>query len=199
MRMAIIAVLSVVSLAGAVVSCAKKTSDLDTYIEEIRASGVSEMGRNQILFVASVCAGSVVLEYRADAASGRYLPSYTSTTCPNPGVDTVDLEQWKQARRAEAEKLVNSLKRFADADGSGFVTTDEAFAFRRSVEFGYLAAQVIRDEEAKLESIARASGIDLEEAARRVEEYRVLARRITEAGVGELPDVTIGTPEGISE
>ncbi len=199
MRTGAIAVLSVLTLAGAVLSCAKKTSDLEAYIDEIRASGVSEMGRSHIYSVASICAGSTVLEYRADATSGRYSPYYTSTTCPNPDADTAELERSKRVRRGEADKLVTSLKRFADADGSGFVTTEEAFDFRRSVEFGYLAAEVIRNEGPKLELIARACGDDVEETARRVGEYRVLARRITEAGVAELPDVAVGTAEGTSE
>jgi hypothetical protein len=92
---------------------------------------------------------------------------------------------------SEADILVDQLKPFADADDSGFVTTEEAADFRWLVEYGYLVAQVIRDEGPSIDFVARASGKDLGDAERRVEEYKALARRITEAGVTDLPDVTV--------
>jgi hypothetical protein len=114
-----------------------------------------------------------------------------SATCPKPDADTAEIKQWKELRLSETDVLVNELKRFADVDGSGFITTREAGEFRRLVEYGYLVAQVIRDEGPNLDFVVRASGNDAEEAVRRMEEYKALARRISEAGVTDMPDITV--------
>ena len=54
-----------------------------------------------------------------------------------------------------------------------------------------MVAQVIRDEGPNIDFVVRASGKDLEEAERQMKEYKALAQRITEAGVTDLPDVTV--------
>jgi len=170
---------------------ARGGEDLEAYIEGIRASGISEMGLVQLRSIAAICAGSTILEYRVDEASGQYWPSYRSTTCPRPETDTAGITEWKELRMTESQKLAGELKQFADADGSGFVTTAEASEFRRLVEFGYLVDQVIRDEGASLDLVARASGKSDEDAARDIDEYRKLARRINESGLTTLPELIV--------
>jgi len=177
----IVCLIPVVSLAG------EKQSDLDTYIEGIKASGMSEMGRGQISSVASICTGSLILEYRFDEASGRYWPSYTSATCPKPDSDPPEVERWKQLMVSEKDQLVPRLKQFADADGSGFVTTFEASEFRYLIEFGYLAGQLFRSGVADLEDLSKASGRDPKDAGDRLTAYKNLARKINDSGVAELP------------
>jgi len=191
MKTLVMAMLGLLMLSDTVQSQAEHGADLEAYLEEIRASGISEMGRSHIRSVASVCVGSSILEYRLDEVSGRYWPSYMSATCPSPNADTPEIDQWKKLRLSDAEMLVDKLKPFADADDSGFVTTKEATDFRWLVEFGYLVAQVIRDEGPSIDFIVRASGKDLEDAMGRIEAYKGLAQRITEAGVTHLPDVTV--------
>lgn len=94
---------------------------------------------------------------------------------------------------------MDKFKQFADADQSGFVTTKEAGKLRQLLEYGFLVAQVIRDEGAKMEFVVRASGKNLDEATQELESYRALARRIAEAGVTNLPDVTVADAGSPSE
>jgi hypothetical protein len=166
-------------------------ADLAAYLEQIRASGISEVGKADLATIASICAGGTLLEYRMDEASGRYWPGYMSTTCPKPNADPPEIERWKQLTRSESDVLVGKLKRFADADESGFVTTREASDFRFLVEYGYLVAQVIRDQGAKMELVVRASGKDLETATRDIARYRALASQLGQAGITCLPDVAV--------
>jgi hypothetical protein len=172
-------------------------ADLAAYIESIRASGMSEMAQSQIGSVASIVAGASILTFRANTESGRYWPSYMSATCPNPNADPPELTRWKTHKTDERSVVLQQLKPFADADGSGFVTTQEGGDFRFLLEFGYLAAQVIRDEAATVQAIARASGKDVADAEASLREYAALSKRITEAGVAGLPEVVIpGTGSG---
>ena len=165
----------------------EKQSDLESYIEGIRASGISEMGRNQVYSVAAICCGSTVLTYRSDEASGRFWPSYTSATCPKPEADPPEIERWKELKVSETDLLVPRLKPFADTDGSGFVTTEEASDFRYLIEYGYLAQQVAQDQGANAKFLAKASGQDPKDAMDRLATYKELARKIIDSGVAELP------------
>ena len=165
-----------------------KQSDLETYIEGIRASGISEMGRNHLRMIAGICVGSTILEYRFDEASGRYWPSYMSAKCPKPGAVALEIESWRKFKVSESDKLLPRLKPFADANGSGFVTTEEASEFRWLIEYGYLAERVIRDSGRELAYLAKASGKEPKEAGERLAAYKELARRIIDAGVAEPPD-----------
>jgi hypothetical protein len=185
---AVLFVLASVAAAGAQQG---KPSDLESYLESIRAARISEVGRSQILTIAGICAGATILDYRKDESSGRYWPSYTSATCPKPDADPPQVEQWKKLRLSESDVLTDKLKPFADTDGSGFVTTKEASDFRWLVEFGYLVNQVNREEGTSAALIARASGYDTGEVARKVKEYDALAHKIDEAGVTKLPQVKL--------
>lgn len=166
-------------------------ADLTAYLQEIRTSGVSEFGKMQLNSVAGICSGATIFEYRLDKESGRYWPSYTSATCPKPGADPPEIEKWKRLTLSDTAMLVGKLKPFADFDASGFVTTQEASDFRWLVEYGYLVAQVIRDEGAKMEFVTRASGKDLTTASRDLARYQDLARKLAGAGITCLPDATV--------
>jgi hypothetical protein len=172
-------------------------ADLTAYIESIRASGMSEAAQMQVGSIASVVAGATILTYQVDPESGRYWPGYMSTTCPNPNADPPELTRWKSLKTDESAVVLEQLKPFADADGSGFVTSQEGSDFRWLLEFGYLAAQTIRDEEATVQAIARASGKDVAATEASLREFAALSERITAAGVAGLPEVVVpGTKSG---
>jgi hypothetical protein len=77
------------------------------------------------------------------------------------------------------------------------VTSQEGSDFRWLLEFGYLAAQTIRDEEATVQAIARASGKDVAATEASLREFAALSERITAAGVAGLPEVVVpGTKSG---
>ena len=172
-------------------------ADLTAYIETIRASGMSEMAQSQVGTVAGIVAGTTILFFQPDPESGRYWPGLMSTNCPNPNADAPELTRWKSLKKDESAEVLQQLKPFADADGSGFVTTQEGGDFRNLLEFGYLAAQVIRDEAASVQAIARASGKDVTATEASLREYVALSKRITQVGVAGLPEVVIpGTEFG---
>ncbi len=165
--------------------------DLTAYIESIRASGMSENASMQIGSVASILAGGTVLSYQKDPESGRYWGSYMSTTCPNPNADPPELTRWKQLKTDDTSKVRQQLRPFADADGSGFVTTSEGSDFRYLLEFGYLAAQAIRDDGATIEAVSRADGKDIAATEARLRKYLALSKQLSDAGVKGLPEVAI--------
>jgi hypothetical protein len=101
MKTMVIAMLGLLVLSGTAQSQGGGGTDLEAYLEEIRASGISEMGLSHIRSIASICAGSSILEYRVDEVSGRYWPSYMSATCPDPNAEAPELEQWKKLRLEE--------------------------------------------------------------------------------------------------
>ena len=166
----------------------EKSSDLEAYIQEIRSSGVSEMGQSHIRSIAGILAGSTILSYRVDSTSGRFWPGYMSATCPRPDADTPELERWKALQMSESEKLAIKLMPIADRDASGFVTTKEAWSFRTLIEFGYLVSQVISESDATIEAVSRASGMDIESARHRLKEYQSLSQRLLDIGVADLPN-----------
>jgi hypothetical protein len=197
MKIAVAILLSLVAV-GSVAQVGEQ-SDLDRYIEEIKASGMSEQGRTHIYTVASICTGNLILKYHHDEASGQYWPSYSGTTCPKPDADTPEIARWKKLMISETDQLVVRLRPFADSDKSGFVTTEEASDFRFLIEFGILAGQVFQEESADLDTLSRASGIVVGEVADRLEAYRTLARRITDSGVTVLPYPNLDTAAQGSE
>lgn len=183
-----IAVVAVGSLATAAPG---DGADLTAYIESIRASGMSENAQMQIRSVAGIACGASILKYVEDKESGRYWPSYTSATCPNPKADAPELTKWKKVKTDESAELVAQLQPFADADGSGFVTTEEGTQFRYLLEFGYMAAQAIEEHGPTIESVARANGTDIDATKERVREYVTMSARIREAGIQGLPELTV--------
>lgn len=180
-----------VAIAFSLPAFAEDSADLAAYIESIRASGMSEMAASNVRMVAGVLTNATILSYKKDPASGQYWTSYTSATCPKPDADDLELTRWKQSKVSESGMLLPKLKPIADADGSGFVTTPEAGMFRDTVEFGYLAAQAVRDDGPTIEAIARAAGRDIPAAEAKLREYATIAKRITDAGVTGLPVVDI--------
>jgi hypothetical protein len=84
-----------------------------------------------------------------------------------------------------------ALQRFADLDGSGFVTTEEGRAFQSLVEFGYLASQLSENESVTVEMLAAASGKAVDGAQKRLREYLALVGRLHAAGLDGLPSVAV--------
>ena len=195
MKVKVLLIASLVLVLAASASLAGDSPDLASYIQSIRDSGMSEMARSQILSVAGISCGASILTYHADPASGRYWPGYRSAVCPKPDAEEPELTMWKTTKRSETQDMIPRLRPFADADGSGFVTTEEGTTFRFDMEFGYLADQVAREESATIEALAKASGLSVEEARAKLLHYLSLQQRIAAAGIATLPEVKIAGVE----
>ena len=125
--------------------------------------------------VAGVQLGQVMITYDIDEASGRYKPRFTNEACLNLQADPAQLKKQLEALQDELHEHVLLLGPGADADGSGFITTEEGARFRDLFEFGLLAAHCFENESAGPESLARAVGLDPEGADGRLKAYRELA------------------------
>ena len=123
-------------------------ADLRAYLEEIKATGMTEEAAGSLRTVASIEVGATILEIETDEAgkvSGR---RFTSRLCPRPGMSEEARAQLKKEMDAIEEKVeseVARLKPLADRDGSGFVSSEEGHRFRRLYEMGRSLLVVTED------------------------------------------------------
>ena len=171
------------------ISCSERKvpKDLISYINKVKEAGISEVGEFQVKAVAYILSGATQISFRYDSLAGSYLPMYVSTVCPNPESDTKEEIEKKQIRLNLSDKISYELKKFADIDSSGFVSTEEATRFRSIIEFGFLVNQLIGEDKNNLNLIATASRKDTTTARKDIEEYLNLARKIRESGISGVP------------
>lgn len=124
--------------------------------------------------VAGVQLGHVVITYRVDEASGRCQPRFRNEACPNPEADPEQLKRQMDALQDELHQRIRLLGPCADMDNSGYVTTEEGSRFLDLFEFGHLAAQCYEKEAVEPAELAIAAGLEIEEAARNLQDYREL-------------------------
>jgi hypothetical protein len=129
---------SILSAGLTLLACgAHAQSDFDEHVASIRDSGMTERARGDVRTVASILAGTTTFEARRspDGSVGR---SYGG-----PGPDgTVPTQHQLRARAAAGEAWTDFLKTQADTDHSGFVSTEEGQALRRTIETGLVADQL---------------------------------------------------------
>lgn len=124
--------------------------------------------------VASVQLGHVLISYDLDEDSGRCQPRFTNAACPNLDADPEQLKADQKIQQDELHQRILLLGPAADEDGSGFVSSEEGTRFRDLFEFGHLAAHCFGEGDLDPSRLARATGLDPEEAARNLQDYRDL-------------------------
>lgn len=168
---------------------AQDPPDLESYIAKIREQGITESGKNQIMTVASIRLGQSLLTFDEDPQTGRYVPTFRSTTCPVPGADPAKTAQLQAELAAARDAEFNALKPLADADGSGFVSSEEGAAFRTVFELGSLARCVVDHRGYSKAAICRASGLDEATVDARLSMLDELGKRAAAAGLKPFPAV----------
>jgi Tfp pilus assembly protein PilP len=163
--------------------------DLASYLNQIRATRMSEGAASALRMVASLRSGQTLLEYQKDGDSGRYWPSYASTSCPNPKVDLAEAKRRAETLERQIEQGIEALRPIADLDHSGFVSTQEGDDFRRVVEFGYLAAKVQADGGAGIAAVANAAGVDVATTQETLRRYREIVRAQAGDVASRLPTI----------
>jgi hypothetical protein len=168
---------------------AQDPPDLVSYIEKIRAQGITDSGKSQIMTVVVIRLGQSTLTFDEDTQTGRYTPTFQSATCPVPGADPVKAAEWQAelARARDAE--FGALKPLSDTDGSGFVSSEEAMAFRSAFEFGSLAQCVVEKSGFSRAALCRASGLDEATVDTRLSFLDELGKRMVAAGLKPFPAV----------
>jgi hypothetical protein len=160
--------------------------ELDTYLQTIREWKMTEDAHGTIQMVAMIRCGYYNLTFTKDSASGTYGKSYASLVCPNPNADPGEVR--KQQARVDSTIAVEieKLRALADANGSGFVTTEEAQHFRTLIEFGLLADHIAKSEAPHGLRLARMLQVAVDLLDERIEEYKELVTKGKQQGV-DLP------------
>jgi len=172
-------------------ACRADPHDLQAYVIEVRNLGMTESAESDLSMVAAIRTGGTLLTFSKDDVSGLYLSSYMSTACPAPGADPERIKEWQAELQGRVERDVVTLRHLADRDASGFVSTPEAREFRELVEFGYLAAHIVKSEAAAISILARAAHMAENKVAGRVAEYNTLAERLNESSDVKVPMVDL--------
>jgi hypothetical protein len=174
---------------------AQEPADLLEYVVEIRKAGMTGAARGDLEMVAAIRTGETLLRFVEGEKPGEYGRSYMGTSCALPGADQGRVAQLQAALRKKTEEDLEALKAYADADGSGFVSTEEAAGFRDLIEFGYLGAFVIREKGPSLERIAKAACLTPEEAGEKLDRYNALAERLNAGTSRRMPVLRIETTD----
>ena len=181
-----------VVLALLATGCVKTANtELDAYIAQVRARGMTDEAYQALLTVAAVRSGATILDFSKDAERGVYRRTYTSSYCARPNADPKEIEKLKQqaAQRAEAE--LARLKPLADRDHSGFITTEEAMKLRSAFEFGLEANAIAKAEGIHdLDALARLLGAPKDFVVKQMGEYTQLLARAREIQV-DLPPLLL--------
>lgn len=168
---------------------AKDPPDLVSYIEKIRAQGITDSGKSQIMMVVVIRLGQSTLTFDEDAQTGRYAPTFQSATCPVPGADPAETAQWQAELAAARDAEFVALRPLADSDGSGFVSSEEASTFRSVFELGLLAQGVVEKHGYSRAAICRASGLDEATMDSRLSRLDELGKLVAAAGLKPFPVV----------
>ena len=170
---------------------AQESADLCEYLDNIQRRGMSETATSHLFGMAAIRLGQSTLTFAPYEQTGRYWPSYQSNTCPVPGThpDTLAVRQHELTVARDAEMAL--LRPLADSDGSGFVSTKEAGAFRTVFEFGMLLAQISRDEDFSRTKALLATGLDDETFDQSLAAYNEIRKRATADGIPGFPELAI--------
>ena len=166
---------------------AEEPSDLLNYIAEARESGLSESARSALLSIASIRTGSTQLKFMEGSAPGQYTRSYSSTACPVPGADPDKVAAYLEELRSKNEADLEALRRYADTDASGFVSSAEGADFRNLMELGLLADFILRQEDGSVKRIARAAMMKQQDVEERLEAYNRVALSLNASTPYKLP------------
>ncbi len=160
--------------------------DLADYIEEIQRSGATESARGNLDIIARILVGETILTFQEDAESLQVGARYSNAFCFKPGMSPEELSLAREASRRKTAPVLAVLRRAADTDQSGFVSTKEGVELRRIFEFGVKLAFVStggRSDKAERSRLLEVSESEFETC---LKSYQQLS-----SGLARIPDITI--------
>ena len=134
--------------AGSVFAGEDMPADLRTYLEEIKAAGMTEDAAASLRTVAAIETGATLLDIQTDEAGKIASRGFTARFCPRPGMSEearAQLRKEMEEMEAKVKLEMERLKPLADRDGSGFVSSEEGMRFRRLYELGKSVLVVTAD------------------------------------------------------
>jgi hypothetical protein len=175
--------------------CGRKKSDLDEYLETIRASGMSEGAHTALHSVAALVTQKTLLTYEKDERTGRYDRTYRSAACPLPNATEKQLDEWKKGLSESAAREIKNFRTMADFDNSGFITTVEGNRFRQIYEAGIESAYLCRLEPCTLGHLSSAIGMQAASLLDLLKSYDEIQQRATSRHLRGFPRVPLSFPE----
>jgi hypothetical protein len=175
---------------GLAAQTAAEPPDMQKYIAEIRQYGMSEMGKSALTMVASIRNGYTELTF-PESPDGSYGMAYSNLFCKNPNADPDLARNEREVAEMKNGLEMIRLKPLADADKSGFVTTEEGMQFRQLVEFVYRIAYVSGLENNDMQKTCKAMGMFEDAVRQKLADYEKLQEQLKELGLAPLPMVTL--------
>lgn len=175
---------------GLAAQTAAEPPDMQKYIEGIRQYGMSEMGKSALTTVASIRNGFTELAF-PEGPDGSFGMSYSSLLCKNPNMDPELARKEKEEAETRNGLEMIRLKPLADADKSGFVTTEEGMQFRQLVEFAYRIAYISGREDNDMQKTCKAIGMFEDAVKQKLVDYEKLQEELKRLGLAALPVVTL--------
>jgi hypothetical protein len=176
MRRVVLAVVLLLVVAGTIAWHRQGSSDLERYLDERRAAGMSEGAENALRSIAAIHAKSTVITFEREA-DGRYSRSYISAFCARPGMDPKQIAALQESSRKMIAAELKTLKGIADTDGSGFVSTAEGSRLQQLIEFATEATFIAEREGRDPQRVALAMGMPLAKFDQNLSDYRTLLHR----------------------
>ncbi|HVF58329.1 MAG TPA: hypothetical protein VNJ70_00725 [Thermoanaerobaculia bacterium] len=161
--------------------------DLESYLQKIRADGMTESAYRSLMMVASLRTGWSTMTLEKDPENGFYMRSYGSSTCDVPGADPALIAAKKKELSEATEHELRRLRPLADFDGSGFVTTEEGSRFRQLYELALTAEHVCAEEECTVQALASATARPAATVEESLAGFRTLARRAGALRIADFP------------
>lgn len=173
-------------------------ADLVRHVERVRELGMTESALEDLDLVASIRTGDKLLRFIEGETPGEYAPTYSGTSCNLPEAEHGRVAQLQAALRTATVEDRETLRAYADGDGSGFVSTAEAAGFRELIEFGFLAAWIMKEEGESLDRIATAASLPPEKTEAMIDRYNSAAERLNAATRHPMPVIRLNADVGSS-
>jgi len=148
---------------------------------------MSERAFTILLTLADVRCGDALLICEGDASAHAYKVVYTDASCPAPGANPDSLRLIHLQRMKQHDSELEALKDVADADHSGFISTEEAMSLQTLIEFGCKFPTVVQCERSDTALVRYAMHMNRVELRQTIEDYRDLSSRLASKGLSPLP------------
>jgi hypothetical protein len=171
-------------------SCRSDPPDMQFYFKGIRKSGMSERAYTTLEWIASARAGTVAPVCQRDPNTGAYQVIYISAYCMSPYANRDSVRAQDDRRGRLQDQELERLKKIADSDHSGFVSTPEALALQSLFELGWKFPKVLDDEHGDSTMIYFRMAMSPRELRETLGSYRQLSAKLVAEGgppLTELP------------
>lgn len=166
--------------AAAASTATAEPADFREFVEEARQLGMSDAAYQNLSVVAGALAQTDVIQ-PVKTEDGAYGMNFISSYCPKPGADPAEVQKLMAEGSAKLKAQLPKVRKWADLDGSGFVSKKEASQTRDLYEFGLQVAFAVEQEKTRdAAKIAQALRIPLPNFQQSYQAYSEMRSRYGE-------------------